>query len=275
MTSHTDHSGSVSNQAQNAADSEWVKLIGRVGLAAKGLVYILVGYIALQIAFGATSTQANQQGAFQTLTRQPGGTLVLWLVVVGLLGYALWRFTEAYTGPRDETDDKKRAAKRAISVIRGVVYLGFAYVAAHIALTSNSESTSSTAAGIMKSTGGQLLVGLVGAGIVIAGVAMLVQGWRVDFEEELDTSRMSPTVRKVIIALGRFGYLARGVVFSLAGGWVVNAAVNFNPKQANGLDVALRQLGQAPFGQFMLTVVAIGLIAFGLYSFTEVRYRRL
>ncbi|MEO8329246.1 MAG: DUF1206 domain-containing protein, partial [Candidatus Nanopelagicales bacterium] len=252
--------------AQRASDSPWVKATARIGLAARGLVYILVGYIAIHIAFGTTSTQATQQGAFQTVARQPFGEVVLWVMVVGFLGYAVWRFIEAYTGPSTETDDKKRNALRVVSAIRGIVYLGFAYGAAHIAITSHSKSTASTAAGIMKSTGGQLLVGAIGVALIVAGIAMVIQGWRVDFEKELDTGRMGTTTRSVVEKLGRFGYIARGIVFGLAGYFVVQAAVNFNPKEANGLDVALRSVAQASYGTFLLLLIALGLIAFGLYS---------
>jgi hypothetical protein len=127
----------------------------------------------------------------------------------------------------------------------------------------------------MKSTGGQLLVGAIGVALIVAGIAMVIQGWRVDFEKELDTARMGTTTRSVVEKLGRFGYIARGIVFGLAGFFVVQAAVNFNPKEANGLDVALRSVAQASYGTFLLLLIALGLIAFGLYSLTEVKYRRL
>lgn len=260
---------------ERAARGPWVERLARAGLLGRGVVYLLVGFLAIQIAVGGSSKEADQQGAFHYVASQPFGQFLLWLLAFGLLGYALWRLTQAVTGNVDDPDPDKQTRERVFAAVKAVIYLSFAYSAASIAASSGSSSSTEMTADIMKSTGGQLLIGAIGVIIVLVGLYMLWQGWSTDFRKLLDTSKMSPTTLRVITWLGRAGYIARGIVFVLLGIFVVIAAVNFDPKKAEGLDVALSAIARAPAGPLLLVLVAIGLMCFGLYSISESKYRRV
>ncbi|ABW14645.1 protein of unknown function DUF1206 [Parafrankia sp. EAN1pec] len=261
-------------KARRAHDSKAVNLTARLGFAARGLVYVLIGIIALQIAFGGSGEQANRQGALREISDKPFGTAVLILLVIGFVGYALWRLLEAAVGHHEESDEKKRTAKRVVSGIRSVIYLVIAGSTVAF-LTSGSSGSGSGepapyTARVMDNTGGRWLVGAVGVGI-----GMIVKGVTAKFEEKLKSGEMSPAMRAASKRIGQVGYIARGIVFGLAGVFVVKAAVEFDPDEAKGFDGTLRTIADQAYGQVLLVVCAVGLVLFGAYSFIEARYRKL
>ncbi|MGH8969828.1 MAG: DUF1206 domain-containing protein [Actinomycetes bacterium] len=265
----------ATGSAHRAADSGAVNKAARVGFLARGLVYVLIGVLALQVAFGG-SERTDQQGALQKVADQPFGTALLWVMVLGFLGYAAWRFSEAAWGRRDETDEKKRTVKRIGSGASGLIYLLLGGTAVMVVTSSGSGSGGeSVTAKVLDTPGGQTIV--VVAGLVIVGVAvgLTVRGLKTDFEKHLDRSGMSARAYGVVRRLGQVGYIARGVVFGLVGLFVVKAAVDHQPGKAQGFDVALESVAEAPFGRLLLMLTALGLVAFGTYSFAEARYRRL
>jgi len=255
-----------------ASTSHWVERLGRVGLVARGTIYILIGIIALQMAFGDAARSASQQGAFHAVASQPFGALLLWIIAAGLVGYALWQLTAAFQ-VREE-DSTKRLGKRGLYLVKTVIYLVLAWTAASIAMHAGSTGGTSTTTQIMKADGGRLLIGVVGIAVVVTGIVLAWTGWTTDFEKKLRTHEMSATTYRVIRMLGKVGYLARGVVFTLFGGLITYSALTFTPENASSVDQALLEIAQAPAGPVLLTVVALGLIAFGLYSCTEAKYRR-
>lgn len=249
----------------------WVERLGRLGLIARGLTYLLIGVIALPIAFGGSSKSASQKGAFHAVAAQPFGEVLLWVIAAGLFGYALWQLIGAFSVHDD--DSAKEWGKRILHLVKTTIYLVLSWTAASIALHAGSSGGPSTAE-IMKDDLGRLLVGLVGAVIVVTGLVLAWKGWTTDFEKKLRTDQMSEQVYRVVQTLGRVGYLARGVVFTLFGILVVYAAITFAPKRTSGIDEALQEVAQAPAGSILLVIVALGLMAFGVYSCAEARYRR-
>jgi len=262
--------------ARQAANSDAVNKAARLGFVAKGLVYALIGVLAVQIALG-DSQQADQNGALQAVAERPGGTVVLWLMVGGFVGYALWRFSEAAWGRRDETDDRKRTAKRLGSAANGLVYLAFAVLAFRTVTSSSSSGSESTSltAKALEWPGGQWIVGLAGLVVIVIGVALTMRGLKTDFEKHLDTGRMGGSTFTAVRRLGQAGYVARGLVFGLVGVLVIKAAIDHQPGKAEGFDVALKSLADAPFGPFLLVGAGLGLVCFGAYCLAEARYRRL
>jgi Domain of Unknown Function (DUF1206) len=262
---------------RRASQSKWIDRTARVGLAARGLVYVLIGILAFQIAFVDRAKEADQRGAFQTLAENGFGKVVLWIVIIGFLGYAAWQASEAVWGHRNEPDERKRMASRIESAVKALIYLGLIVVAVRVVTGSggSGQGGATLTAKVLKMTGGQFLVGLAGVIIVAAAVLVAWRGVRTKFEEHLDLWRLRPRVRSAIVNLGRIGYIARGAVFALAGVLVVVAAVTFDPQKARGLDAALRQLAAQPYGPWLLSLAALGLMCFGAYSFVEARYRRL
>jgi hypothetical protein len=277
MASASSSEQQAADTARRAAESKWIERTARVGLAARGLVYVLIGILALQIAFVDRAERADQQGAFQTLAQNGFGKLVLWLVIIGFVGYGLWQATEAAWGHRRERDDRKRTANRIESAVKAVIYLVLAVVAFRVVTGSSTggQGGEQVTAKLLQLPGGQVLVGLGGVVIVAAAIVLAWRGLRTKFEEHLNLSELGPGARSAVVNLGRVGYIARGVVFTLVGILVVAAAVTFDPDKARGMDAALRQVAARPYGPWLLGVMALGLLCFGAYSFAESRYRRL
>lgn len=254
-----------------------VDRLARLGLASRGLVYLLIGWLALRIAFAHSGGQADRQGALADVARHTAGKVVLAVMALGFLGYALWRGTQVVRGEPGE-DGAKDWGKRAVSAGRGLLYLSFAVSTARTAWTSHSsggsDQTSKRAtSGVLGHTGGRELVFAVGVGFVIGGVVLAIRGILRKFEKRLKTHEMSERVQHVVAALGVAGQTARGVVFAMIGGFLIDAAVSYDPKKARGLDDSLRSLAHGGWGRTALVLVAIGLAGFGAYSLAETRYR--
>jgi hypothetical protein len=262
--------------ARRASDSPAARALARAGLTARGVLYILIGWVAILVALGQSSHQADQQGALQLLAGQPYGLVLLWLLGIGFAGYALWRLSEAAFGV---TGEGNGAGPRLKSLVRAVIYAFFAYLT--FAIISGSGGGSQTrkqqdmTASVMHHPGGQWLVGIAGLAIVIAGLVLVAEGVRRKFLKYLQLSRMSPRTRRVVERLGMIGTAARGAVFALAGVLVIEAAVTYHPSKAGGIDKALLTLRSQPFGEFLLILAALGLIIFGVYGLCEARWRRV
>jgi hypothetical protein len=235
------------------------------GLMAYGLVYLLIAWIALQLAWGQSSQEASQQGALEELAGQPLGGILLWVVAIGLFALVVWRGLELAYGHLD-LEKKLSAGGRA------VVYLLLGISAVKVAVGSGGSSTSqqrSLSARVMEHGPGRVLIVLIGIAIVAIGGRQLHKAITKKFTEDL-----AGGVSDVTLLLGRIGYAAKGVAFAVAGvlfGW---AAISYDPKSAGGLDTALRTIKDQPFGSVLLTVLALGLAAFGLYCFSWSRNAR-
>ena len=267
---------SAEGAARQAANSDAVNKAARLGFVAKGVVYALIGVLAFQVALG-DNERADQKGALQKVAEQPFGTFVLWLMVIGFTAYALWRFSEALWGRRDETDEKKRTAKRIGSAVNGAIYLALGVLALRTATGSSSSSSSQSGwtAKMLDQTGGRTIVVIAGLVIIAIAVGLTWRGLQTDFEKHLDRSRMSTGTYTAVRRLGQVGYVARGIVFGLVGVFVITAALDHEPVKARGFYQALKSVGTAPAGPYLLMACALGLICFGVYSVAEARYRRL
>jgi hypothetical protein len=259
--------------ASRAADSDWLARAARVGLAARGLIYVLVGALAIQVARG-DSERTDQKGALQKIAEQPFGRSLLWVIAAGLLAYGLWRLGEGIWGRREVTDEKKRTLKRVESVASGLVNIALGLTAARVA-TGSSSGGGDVSRNLLDANGGETIMFVIGLVLIGVGIALAWRGLTTDFEERLKTGEMSPRAYDVVHRLGQAGYLARGVVVGLVGVLVIKAAMDHDPDKASGFDLALKSLAEAPFGKLLLGSAALGLICFGAYSFAEVRYRRL
>jgi hypothetical protein len=265
----------VSARARRASDSGTAHILARAGLTARGVIYILIGWVAFLVAIGQSKREADQGGALQLLAGKPYGMVSLWLLGIGFAAYALWRLSEAAFGV---TGDGSGAGPRLKSLGRAAVYAGFAYLTFKVITGeqgSQSRQQQDLTARVMHHSGGRWLVGIVGVIIVIAGLILVAEGIRAKFMKYLQTSQMSPRTRRVVKRLGVAGTCARGLVFALAGVLVVEAAVMYKPSKAGGVDKALLTLRNQPFGEVLLIIAALGLIAFGVYGLCEARWRRV
>ena len=249
--------------------------LARFGLAARAFVYLAIGWLAVQIARGHGSHEANQRGAVAEVAQHRYGTALLWFLGLGFAAYSVWRLGEAAFGTAAEG---RKAGPRLQSFVRGIVYAGFSVMTfSFIAGTSTQPQTrqqESVTARIMRHEGGRWLVGLAGLLVVIVGLAFVVEGARKKFLRQLRTRELTGVTRKVVVRFGMFGNIARGLVFAVAGALVVEAAAKFDPQKSTGLDGALRTLADRPYGPWILGVLAAGLIVFGLFGFAMVRWAK-
>jgi hypothetical protein len=253
---------------------EW---LARAGLLARGVVYGIIGILALKLAVGSGGKATTQRGALMTLAHEPFGKVLLIATAVGLAGYALWRLVRAGIGHGTEQTDS--GFKRVAGVASGVAYAALAVTAVKIltgaSSSGGSNSPKKTTAGVLGWTGGTVIIVVVGA--ILIGVA-LFQGYKGVSKRFLDDSKtreMSRAVKRWFTAIGVFGHLARMVVFGLIGYGLVTAAVDYAPRSAIGLDGALSKLAHQPYGPLLLGVVAAGLIGFALYSIADARYAKV
>jgi fumarate reductase subunit D len=265
----------VRNKARRASDSPVAHGLARAGLTARGIIYILIGLIAILVAFGHSAQEADQQGAIQLLAGKPYGLVALWLLAIGFVAYALWRLSEAVFGV---TGEGNGAGPRLKSLGRAVIYAGFAvltFKAISGAHSSQSRQQQDLTAKAMQHPAGQWLVGIVGLIVVIAGLVLVMEGFRRKFMKYLQTAQMSPKTRRVVKLLGTVGTMARGAVFALAGILVIEAAVTHKASKSGGIDKALLTLRNQPFGEVLMLAAALGLLIFGVYGLCEARWRKV
>ncbi|RFU38024.1 DUF1206 domain-containing protein [Actinomadura logoneensis] len=262
---------------RKAAGHSWFHHLARIGLAGRGVIYVLIGVLAVQVAFGSGGGEADQKGALATVVGTPGGKVVLWVIVVGFAGLALWQYAEALYGQPVPGGHKPR--KRLTSLGRAIVYtatlagtLGFALGSKG---KSSDQQSQSFTAKAMGEPGGRWLVLAIGIAIAAVGVVMLFKAVRRKFLEELKTEQMSRQVRRVATIVGVTGQVARALVFGGIGTFLIYAAVTFDAGKAKGLDGTLRKFADTPAGPWLLVAVAAGLTIFGVYSFFEARWRKV
>jgi Domain of Unknown Function (DUF1206) len=250
--------------------------LARAGLVARGLMYVLIGIIAVQVAIDGSHQQADRTGAVRLVAQTAFGTAILWLLVIGFAGMTLWRLSEAAWGSPGA--DGRKASKRLANLARAVFYALVTFGILKYALGVGQPSSSDTqsqdlTADALKYQGGQVVVALAGVVVVIAGLYVIYRAYKLKFLKHLRMGSASPRTRKVVTRLGQVGGIARGLVFATIGVFLVIAAKDANPKQAKGIDSALRALAHTPLGPWLLVVVAIGLVMFGVYSWCEARWR--
>jgi membrane protease YdiL (CAAX protease family) len=262
-------------RARRASKTPAAHVLARAGLTARGIIYILIGWVAVLVAVGHGRHEADQVGALQLLAGKPYGTVSLWLLGIGFAAYALWRLSEAAYGVAGE---ENRAGPRLRSLGRAVVYAGFAYLTFQViagAQGSQARQQQDVTARVMQHPGGRWLVGIAGLIIVLIGLVLISEGLRRKFMKYLRTSQMSATTRRTVRRLGLIGTVARGAVVALVGILVIDAAVTHTPAESGGIDKALLTLRNQPFGPVLLLAAALGLVVFGIYGLCEARWRRV
>lgn len=260
-----------------------IELAARFGYAAKGVVYAVIGILAVQLAFaGSGGETSSSRGALENIAQGPFGTVALVIVTVGLAGYTLWRLFQAAADPeaaQSSDSDKKRWMKRGFYLISAVAYGLLTYYGFQILSGSGGgggrgggggQSSQTWVAQLMSMSFGVWLVGIVGAGIVIRGIVQLVKAYTEGFREKISSFDFGPVRSKWIIRASRIGLTARGVIFGIIGASVVYAAMTRNPQQARGLEGALDVLVTRPW---LLGAVGIGLVGYAVYQWVKARYR--
>jgi len=282
MTNTVDNATNQAKQAAKQATNEvkpWVITLARLGYVVKGIVYITLGLLAFQAALGLRSANIDQKGALLEIFSQPYGKFLLIVMVVGLFGYALWRFIEAIFDPEHKGTDAKGLLTRASYLFSGAGYGFLGIVALQILNGTNRSGSSNTTqdwtARLMRNPAGVWLVGLAGLAVIGAGLYQLYLAFTEDFKKHFKTGEMSKTEITWAKRLGAFGSAARSIVYMMVGVFLVQSAVSHNPSKAGGIGQAFQALVRQPFGPWLLGALALGLIAYGLYAILTARYRQI
>jgi hypothetical protein len=264
--------------SRRAARSRYLGPAARAGFAARGVLYVIIGCIALEMAFGHSSNQADSAGAVRLVAATSIGLVALWLLAAGFVGLALWRLSEAiYGGPGP---GERKASSRLAALGKAVVYGALAFTIVKYAIgagapkSSNQQSTDLTAS-VLHHPGGQIVVVAAGFALVLGGAYVAYSSWRRDFLNQLNMAGASQRARRAVGWLGQAGGIARGAVFAAVGVFLIVAGAKSQPDQAKGVDAALRAFAQTPLGPWLLVIVALGLVTFGLFSCCEARWRKV
>jgi hypothetical protein len=271
--------GSAMGAAREAGESDGLEHLARVGLLAYGVVHLLVAWLALQLAWGGGGESADQSGAMRTLAESPLGKPLLWVIAVGLIALAVWQAAEVLRW-RSGWSASGKARTKALrksgnALVKAAIYITLAVLAIGFATgsgRSSSQQQQETTAGVFGLPGGQFLVGAAGLVLIGVGAWHVRKGVTKHFLKQIDTTGCSSSATRLVTRLGQVGFPGKGIALALVGGLLVYAAVTFDPSKARGLDGALKTILELPFGRILLTLVAIGIAAFGAFCFVRARY---
>jgi hypothetical protein len=264
-------------KAKNLRQRSWLERMARVGYAARGLVFAIVGIFAGLAAIGARSRAGDSKDALHTILSEPFGQVLLALVAVGLACFAAWRLTQAVLDADHLGTDFKALLRRTIYVGAALFYLGFAWLAATMVFGSDRSGNSDQAARewtawLLVKPFGQWVIAAAGIAFFATAIGVAITGFRADFKHRLE---MKKDDRKIVTALGSFGFFARAFVFAMIGVFLLFAAIHARSSEAKGVAGALRVIQQQPYGSALLGITAAGLLAFGLYGIAEAVFRRI
>lgn len=258
-----------------------METLARFGYVAKGFVYGAIAILALLTAFSVGGGQTTgTSGALQAISQQPFGQILLILIAIGLVGYVIWRLVQAISDPENKGTDAKGIFRRLGYAMSGIAYAAVAFNAALLAFGNSSGSGGSSSkqdwtAAVMQQPFGRWLVGLAGAVVIGIGFYRIYEAYKTKFRKKLNLSELNAQQEEWLVNISRFGIAARGVVFIMLGFFVMQAAHQYNPQKVRGLDGALYTLTQQPFGKVLLTLMALGLLAYAVYLLLQARYRSI
>ncbi len=270
----------VRGEVTRTKNSPWLNALARAGLIAKGASFAIVGVLAVKLALGDGGKATSRQGALASMAHHTFGKILLILLAIGFASYAIWRFAQTFLDKNHEGDGMKGLAKRAGYFGRGAIYTGLTFSTVKILAGSGQQQSQNakahkTAATVLSWPGGKWIVGIAGLCLIGAGLYNGYRGVTKKFLEKWRTGKMSETERNWGERSGVVGLLARMVVFGLIGIFVTKAAIDYNSKEAIGLDGALQKLANHSYGSWLLGLVAAGLIAYAIFCAFEARYREV
>lgn len=258
-----------------AENHSWVDHAVRFGMIAYGAVYLLVGWLALQLALGQGTGSTNTDGAMTELAQQPFGQVALWLVVVGMLLLVAWRVLEAVAGHRSESGSD-RVKKRVVSLLKGVLYAVVGFSAFQVATGSGSsggsDGTDGPTARVLQLPGGQLIVGAVALGVLAYAGVQAKQAVTEDFRKHLTAEGKQGTAGRFYVLAGKLGYAAKAVAVAIIGGLFAYAAISHDASKSGGMDQALQQVLEQPYGRYLLGLVAVGIAGYGVFCLARARH---
>lgn len=266
--------GSAARTARRAHRSDAVQGLARIGIAARGLVWLVIGLLALSVALGGDQ-QTDRGGALGALVDKPFGEVLLVGLVLAFLGYAAWQLLSAAVGHRDKVG-AKRPGYRALSLGAGLLYSGLAVSTVQFLVRGGGQDqTGSRTAELLSRPGGRTAVGVIGVVLVVVGLVLAGRALVEKHSERIESYRVPARLRRPVVVVGIVGLIGQGAVFALIGWFLVRAAVQFDSNEAKGLDAALQVLAQQPYGRTLLGIAVVGLLGYGIWSLLEAVYRKV
>ncbi|MCW2606867.1 MAG: hypothetical protein JWO60_1560 [Frankiales bacterium] len=262
-------SGSAEKTARDVHQSGAVDGLARVGLASRGLVWLVIGLLGVSVLRGQQA-RTDQQGALRVIADKPFGEVLLVVLVVGFLGYALWQALNAAVG-------QEKASKRLQAAGKALLYAFLALTVVRFLAAeqqSKGDATTSVTARLMEQPGGRVLVGVAGAVVVALGGYLLSRALKGSHAKKIEGWKVPDGRARQAVRLGTVGLGGRGLVVALVGAFLVSAAVQADPKKAKGLDAALQSLAEQPFGKVLLGLAVLALLAYAAWSFVEAAFHR-
>ncbi len=269
----------VKRAAKKAEYSPLMEGLTRLGYGVRGLIYVVIGLLALQLVIGQGGTLASPQKAIGAIGNQPAGRILLWVILIGLISYALWGVVRAVFDPLHKGHDLKGAMMRVGFLVSALGYsilipTTYGYITGSPNSASGSQSHSFIST-IMAMPWGRWVIGIIGIGVIAVGIYHIYQGIKENFDRQFQVYALTRDEAKLATNVARFGTVSRGVVFAIIGVLISLAAYQANPNQPVGMDAALAFLLKLPYGIWLLGIIAIGLIAFGFYSLLSALWFRL
>jgi hypothetical protein len=266
--------GNGASGGRAAEGSGALNTFARLGFVARGIAYIVIGVIAVMLAFGVARHEPDRAGAIEAIADKPFGYLLLWILVIGFLALAVWRFVQAAQKRLNPTE-----GHRVMALLCGIAYAIAFYSTLMFVVHGTKPASDDSAARdytaqMLSLDGGRVLVAFAGIVLVALGIVMAVRGFSAEFTRHLRMGWMSRGTQDVVVRLGQAGYVARALVVAGIGIAALDAAIAYNAAKAKGVDGVLRSFAQTPFGPWLLVLVALGLIALGILSFFEAKWRR-
>lgn len=279
MAGNQSRAEEVADHTESAARhvAPWVGRLARLGYVAKGVVYAVIGFLALREALGAGGRATDPSGAIHSIGTQPFGGVMLALLAVGLACYAMWKVVQGVMDPDGKGSDAHGIARRVAYVGSGAIHGILAYTAAQSILGAEDTSEDAAAASAMafQPPLGPILVGLVGATVVFVGLYQLYAAFEAKFRDDLRLDQMSEAEERWVVYAGRLGTAARALAIGVAGAFLLLAAYQSDPSEVRGLGAALETVQHQPLGPYMLGAIAFGLLVYGAFMFAIARYRRI
>ncbi|TDQ40836.1 DUF1206 domain-containing protein [Aureibacillus halotolerans] len=265
------------NKAKNET-KPWIRRFGRFGYMAQGVVYGLIGVLALMAAFGSGGQTTGQSGALQSVANMPFGSVLLWVIGIGLIGYVVWEIVKCFKDPENRGSDAKGIIIRIGYFISGIIYGAIAFNAIKLAIGSGGSDgggQQTLSAKLLSQPFGQWIIGIVGVVIIGYGLYEFISGYKKTFMSKFKTSEMNQQETKIARKAGKMGLMARGTVLAMVGYFFIQTAITANPDETKGLGGALSELAQQPYGTWLLALVALGLVLYGIYSIIRGRYEHM
>lgn len=254
--------------------SDKIKPLAKLGYVSRGVIYLMIGGLAILTAFGSAGGKTStSKGAMVELYQQPLGTTMLILLIIGLVGYSIWRFVQSIFDVDDHGSSAKGLAVRGALLISSVTHIFLAFWGVKFLMGSSDQSSSSSQPSYLAESNLWTAIFIVGAiFVLVAGIAHIYKGWTKGFEKYMNIPRDKA---QVIVPICRIGLIARGVAWIILATILFQSASGASSGDLKNMSDVLETVRSADFGSYILAALAAGLFAFGIYSVSEALYRRV